>query len=362
MRRFEFYKVRRNDNLASEEFWNPRLEDLDNRLALREDDARSLQAAADNLLIVGLGRINDTFQPLVEDARTRLQNLGASFSAESTTSAAVATGPLVLTLTPETAESYVYTDYVTARSSAAPTAVMLGQVVSFDRPSRQLTLNVVDAQGSGTHADWLIRVGTPPETGHATRTDNPHATTAAQVGAYTTAQTDTAIATAVGGISLSGLLVATANLDDLADKAEARDNLGLGAAATRNVGMAAGTVAAGNDSRIVGAVQKAGDSLTGGFTTASYDAGTRSSGTFTPDPANGNMQHAVNNGAHTLAPPTAICSMVVQYTNGAAAGALSWSGFTKVSGATYTTTNGHKFLLFITRSTSYSLLHVAALQ
>ncbi|WP_434668610.1 phage tail protein [Klebsiella sp. B345] len=46
------------------------------------------------------------------------------------------------------------------------------------------------------------------------------------------------------------------NLSDLTDAEEARENLELGNSATRDVGTEAGTVAAGNDSRITGALQK----------------------------------------------------------------------------------------------------------
>lgn len=46
------------------------------------------------------------------------------------------------------------------------------------------------------------------------------------------------------------------NLSDLADKEEARENLGLKGAAVLDVGTVAGTVAAGDDSRITGALQK----------------------------------------------------------------------------------------------------------
>ena len=45
--------------------------------------------------------------------------------------------------------------------------------------------------------------------------------------------------------------------------ADARTNLGLGNSATRSVGTVTGTVAAGDDSRITGALQKTGGTLTG---------------------------------------------------------------------------------------------------
>ncbi|MBO1591851.1 tail fiber protein, partial [Yersinia pseudotuberculosis] len=53
------------------------------------------------------------------------------------------------------------------------------------------------------------------------------------------------------------------NLSDLNDTAAARTNLGLGGASSLNVGTTAGTVAAGNDSRIVGALQKTGGTISG---------------------------------------------------------------------------------------------------
>ncbi|EJN0227870.1 hypothetical protein NPE99_003364 [Salmonella enterica] len=56
------------------------------------------------------------------------------------------------------------------------------------------------------------------------------------------------------------------NLNDIPDKAKARAALGLGDVATRYIGTRPGTVAAGNDARITGAVQKTGDTMTGKLT------------------------------------------------------------------------------------------------
>lgn len=114
--------------------------------------------------------------------------------------------------------------------------------------------------------------------------------------------------------------------------------------------------------QITGKVAKAGDTVTGGFSATSYNAGTKSTGTYTPAASDGNFQYAVNGGAHTLAPPSTDCTIVIQYTNNASAGAITTSGFTKRTGSSFTTTNGDDFMCYITKVGSFSHLHVQALQ
>lgn len=106
--------------------------------------------------------------------------------------------------------------------------------------------------------------------------------------------------------------------------------------------------------------------LTAGFTGTAPDNGTKSSGTFTPDPATGNLQRYTNGGAHTLAPPSVgtgdSCQITMKCTNNGSAGTITTSGFTKVTGSALTTTNGHKFMFYITVLTGDSVLNVVALQ
>jgi hypothetical protein len=104
------------------------------------------------------------------------------------------------------------------------------------------------------------------------------------------------------------------------------------------------------------------DVLTAGFATTVFNAGTKTTGTYTPDEADGNFQRAVNGGAHTLAPPTNDCNIVIQYTNDGSAGTITTSGFTMVTGDTLTTTDTENFLFYITKINSLSHLNVVALQ
>lgn len=104
------------------------------------------------------------------------------------------------------------------------------------------------------------------------------------------------------------------------------------------------------------------DNLTAGFSTTVYDNGTQTTGTLTPDQDNGNIQKAVNGGAHTLAPPTDDCTMILQYTNNGSAGAITTSGFTLVDGDEISTDDTDNFFFYITKANDFSLLSVKALQ
>lgn len=101
-----------------------------------------------------------------------------------------------------------------------------------------------------------------------------------------------------------------------------------------------------------------------GVTSTADDDGTFSSGTYTPTPVGGNMKRIINGGAFTLAVPTASgdYTLVIQITNNATAGAITLSGFNRTTGSSFTTTNGHTFLVFITKCNNIELANVVAMQ
>lgn len=101
-----------------------------------------------------------------------------------------------------------------------------------------------------------------------------------------------------------------------------------------------------------------------GFTLTPLSVGTKSSGTFTPDPTLGNYQYYTNGGAHTLAAPSSDCAIDLLVTNNASAGAITFSGFTvsATAGSALTTTNTNKFIISIRRINSISTYSVYAMQ
>lgn len=101
-----------------------------------------------------------------------------------------------------------------------------------------------------------------------------------------------------------------------------------------------------------------------GFTSTADNDGTITGGTYTPTPAGGNMKRIVNGGAFTLAAPTLAgdYTIVLLIRNGSSAGAITLSGFTKTSGDIFTTTNNHKFLVYITKLNDVVFASVAAQQ
>lgn len=106
-----------------------------------------------------------------------------------------------------------------------------------------------------------------------------------------------------------------------------------------------------------------GQQVVGGYTIAPY-AGGNVSGSYTPDPLNGNYQYFTNNGAITFNAPATDCAIDILITNSASAGTITFSGYTVNSntGEPFTTTNTNKFILSVRRINGISTYVNKALQ
>jgi len=72
MRRFEFYRVKRGDNLADPGFWNGRFQDLDLRIHQNELYGKEISGAVDQITAAALARLNDTFTPAIIEVQHKL--------------------------------------------------------------------------------------------------------------------------------------------------------------------------------------------------------------------------------------------------------------------------------------------------
>ncbi len=236
-------------------------------------------------------------------------------------------------------------------ATASPANYMYGTVTSASGTT--LTVTIYSSSGSGTFSAWTIfregRIGSMDIAGLSVVTIDPAADhipfrdVSGLVNRKATA--NSIVAAVVTGAS-------TITVDPAADTVPVYDASGTSLGkATPNALLATTTAVRSN----------ATATLTAGYTVTSYSAGPKSSGTFIPDPANGNIQYATNGGAHTLAPPSSDCSLVIQYTNNGSAGAITTSGFTKVSGS-FTTTNGDDFMCYIVKCNGFSHLNIVKMQ
>jgi len=114
----------------------------------------------------------------------------------------------------------------------------------------------------------------------------------------------------------------------------------------------------------VAALNIAGQTLTGGANVTSGNLGTQSSGTLTLNCGTVPLQFVTNNGAFTLAAPANDGSCIVRVTNGASAGAITFSGWTvgTNTGDSYATTNTNKYDLFVRRINGAASYQWSALQ
>ena len=122
------------------------------------------------------------------------------------------------------------------------------------------------------------------------------------------------------------------------------------------------TITFPSSSATMAALNLEDQALTGGVVVTSKSLGTISSGTVTPDPGDRPLQHYTNGGAHTLGVSANAGSILVDITNNGSAGAITTSGFTKVTGDSFNTTNTNKFRCHISIGNGGSLLQVQALQ
>jgi hypothetical protein len=284
---------------------------------------------------------------------------GLGYGGTSATSLLIGAGSKVFATQSNLA--YQVGNYVRASSAANGANFMEGPVTAYAAGS--MTINVSKTGGSGTFADWRFATSGAPGTGDLLSTNNL-----------------SDVANAGTSRSNLGLAIGTnveawnANLDTFAALGNwkvAYTNgsgnpvaLTLGAANTIFGSNSATSAPAFASLDAWGGLVKAGNqTITGGFKVTPNNLGTTIP-SFTLDPTLGNYQYGTNNAAFTLTAPANDCAVDILVTNGATAGAITFSGFTVSSstGDALTTTNTNKFVISIRRINAVSTYVIKALQ
>ncbi|NTF99066.1 hypothetical protein G6L30_02940 [Agrobacterium rhizogenes] len=157
MRRLDQYQIRVGDDLGDPDYWNRRFEDVDLRLHGQEEIEKDWRAAVRELQENGLKRIDDAVSPLIAQLQEDLQ-LGAVFIAESNSAIEVKTGPLTIGISSTNKRRYSPAAYLALVTRDAPYGVMLGRLISYNRDTGSLAVDVERTFGAGDpiRANWIV--------------------------------------------------------------------------------------------------------------------------------------------------------------------------------------------------------------
>jgi parallel beta-helix repeat protein len=265
----------------------------------------------------------------VSDVATSRTNLGLGSAALQDSASFDAAGSASTALT--TAEAYTDSS-ITSEVSRANAAYLhvssnLSDVASASTSRTNLGLGNSATRDIGA-STGTVAAGDDSRLSNA-RTPTAHASTHASAGS------DPVSPASIGAAATAN------NLSDLASTSTARTNLGLGGSAVLNVGTAASTVAAGDDSRITGAAQKASNlSDLASASTARTNLGlgnsaTRAVGTTTGTVAAGDDSRFPSTAVVQVPAPTGVAATDQANINTAIASLPSGGGVVQLQAGTY---------------------------
>ena len=157
MRRLDQYQIKVGDDLGDPDYWNRRYEDLDLRLHGQEEIEKDWRAAVRELQENGLKRIDEAVSPLIAQLQEDLQ-LGAVFIAESKSAVEVKTGPMTIGISSANKRRYSPAAYLALVTRDAPYGVMLGRLISYNRDTGTLAVDIERTFGAGDaiRTNWII--------------------------------------------------------------------------------------------------------------------------------------------------------------------------------------------------------------
>ena len=167
------------------------LTDINLRLVQAESRYDATDRAAQEVAAQGLRYLETVIVPAATKVADLLRSVTDIFTTRSSSLVTPGTGPKTFVVTDSTFGSLGNVSVTKVGDSSVG---MVGSVVSFDIDAKVLVVDVEYAYGDPSpNASWLV-TATLPYDAHAGRTDNPHAVTAHQAGAYTQLEIDQKLA------------------------------------------------------------------------------------------------------------------------------------------------------------------------
>jgi hypothetical protein len=192
MRLFDtLYKLKINDDIGDPDTLGVRFESVDSRLDALEGLRTDWNAAIAAITQEGLDRISMVLEPATEKLLGQL-NVGIFLQAHSPTEAIVATGRVSLYVEEDERGQFAPAAYVNVMPAGATSPAMMGAVISYDRTSGELVVNVDQVAGAGVAGNWLISPTSPIDNAAIAAGASASATAAASSAAAATSSRDIA--------------------------------------------------------------------------------------------------------------------------------------------------------------------------
>jgi len=223
-RRFEtILRVRPRDNLGDPEYWNRRFEDIDRRIDRNETSLTDLDQVANRVEGVALDRLNQVLTPIVVETIERVRQIPNMFSATSSTSVLNGIGERTFVINEGLRNTFAHQGYIMAMPRDGTKMGMMGRVKSYNPVDGYLLVDIEIFWGEADaiRESWDITAAIPPDA-HMLNEDNPHNTTAHQVGAYTQQEVTTLLAQLKSEI-LNGASSALDTLKEVEDRVNTMD-------------------------------------------------------------------------------------------------------------------------------------------
>lgn len=216
-----------NTDAANAATFNKLFGDINVRLKSLEKAESAINQASDELVQLGLAKIN----PAVEEALAVLDNvsqLSNLFEARSTSEVEIATGVTEFIIEPEDRSHFAAPKFLVFYVTGQLDTWMAGQTQSWNKETGQLLVDITTVKGDGTFSDWGVApVAIMPDAGPT-------------LDAYTKTETDAEVAQAKADVKSELLGGVGEAFDTLKELADARGvNVDAIAALTATVGQKA---------------------------------------------------------------------------------------------------------------------------